>query len=99
VSKLYQFLTAGQVPACASYVAPKYEFISFRWFSQALGGPARYVRFLRPVITYGDLLRHTAAFPDAEKCAGTGKTAGACLIAFQDTSPAPRPILYCSDTA
>jgi|LSQX01.2.fsa_nt_gb hypothetical protein len=34
----------------------KYEFISLRPFSQALGGPARYVHFLEPAITYADLL-------------------------------------------
>jgi len=32
---------------------PKYEFISFRWFSEVLGGPARYVYFPELAITYG----------------------------------------------
>ncbi|NLJ61150.1 MAG: hypothetical protein GX338_09430 [Firmicutes bacterium] len=38
----------------------KYEFISFRWFSEVLGGPARYVHFLETAIIYGDLLRPEA---------------------------------------
>jgi len=33
------------------------EFISFRLFSEILGGPARYVHFLEPDIACGDLLR------------------------------------------
>ncbi len=38
----------------------KYEFISFRWFSEVLGNPARYVHFLELAITYGDLFRGIA---------------------------------------
>jgi hypothetical protein len=38
-------------------LAPKYELISFRSFPEVLGGPARYVHFLEPAITYGDLFR------------------------------------------
>jgi len=35
-----------------------------------------------------------AIYVDPKKQAGIRKTAGACPIAFQDTSPAPRFILY-----
>ena len=51
----------------------KYELISFRSFSKVLGGPARYVRFLRPVIaTRGVKIRTLAYGPDFVKATRLG---------------------------
>jgi hypothetical protein len=50
------------------------SFISFRWFSQVLGGPAPYVRFLRPVIvTRGVKIRPLAYWPDFVKATRFGR--------------------------
>ena len=37
-------------------IGSEYEFMSFCWFSQVLGGPARHGHFLEVAITRGDLL-------------------------------------------